>query len=59
MAQAKPAADAYRAVLDRVPGDFTYELEQLASNLQTEHDEWQTALKYGWKMDTIFFSIRG
>ncbi|MGX1267560.1 DUF7691 family protein [Streptomyces phaeoluteigriseus] len=57
--RAKPAADAYRAVMDRVEADFRYELEQLAESLQMEHDEWQTALRHGWTMDTIFFSIRG
>lgn len=57
--RAKPAADAYRAVTDRVDGDLRYELEQLAGILHTEHDEWQTALRHGWTMDTVFFSVKG
>lgn len=57
--RAEPAADAYRAVMDRVEADFRFELPQLAGSLQTEHDEWQNALRHGWTMDTVFFSIRG
>ncbi|MET9503912.1 hypothetical protein ABZY42_19670 [Streptomyces sp. NPDC006622] len=59
LTRAKPAADAYGAVMDRVDSGLRYELEQLAGILRTEHDEWQTALRHGWTMDTVFFSIKG
>ncbi|MFE1172432.1 hypothetical protein [Streptomyces sp. NPDC058773] len=60
LAKAKPAADAYRAVLDRLDG-FTYELQLLIEKLEFEHTEWEFATKnLDWyTQDTIFFSIRG
>lgn len=60
LAKAKPAADAYRAVLDRVDSAFSYELGLLAEQLQVEHDEWRSARSIDWySQDTIFFSITG
>jgi hypothetical protein len=60
LAKAKPAADAYRAVLDRIDSAFSYELGQLAGQLEFEHDEWRSAQSIDWySQDTIFFSITG
>lgn len=60
LAKAKPAADAYRAVLDRVDSAFSFELGQLAGQLEFEHDEWRSAQSIDWySQDTIFFSITG
>lgn len=60
LARAKPAADAYRAVLDRIDSAFSSELAQLAEQLEFEHDEWQSAQSIDWySQDTIFFSITG
>jgi hypothetical protein len=60
LAKAKPAADAYRAVLDRIDSSFSYELGQLAGQLEFEHDEWRSAQSIDWySQDTIFFSITG
>ncbi|MCX5359029.1 hypothetical protein OG864_09995 [Streptomyces sp. NBC_00124] len=60
LARAKPAADAYRAVLDRIDSAFSYELGQLAGQLEFEHDEWRSAQSIDWySQDTIFFSITG
>ncbi|NNN28914.1 hypothetical protein HLK59_00810 [Streptomyces sp. S3(2020)] len=60
LARAKPAADAYRAVLDRVDSAFSHELGQLAGQLEFEHDEWRSAQSIDWySQDTIFFSITG
>ncbi len=61
LAKAKPAADAYRAVLDRLDDGFTYDLEELIEKLEFEHDEWVSASeRLSWyTQDTIFFSIKG
>ncbi|MFI1420248.1 hypothetical protein ACH4VX_20135 [Streptomyces sp. NPDC020731] len=61
LAKAKPAADAYRAVLDRVDEGFRYDLGELAEKLEFEHTEWEYATKnIDWyTQDTIFFSITG
>lgn len=61
LAKAQPAADAYRAVLDRVDADFRYDLQEIAEKLETEHREWEYATKnIDWyTQDTIFFSITG
>ncbi|MFD3841248.1 hypothetical protein ACFWWC_34045 [Streptomyces sp. NPDC058642] len=60
LAKAKPAADAYRAVLDRLDSAFSYELGQLAGQLEFEHREWRSAQSIDWySQDTIFFSITG
>lgn len=59
LAKAKPLADAYAAVLDRVDIAFTHEVRSLMDRMRVEHDEWQTALRYGHTMDTLFFSIQG
>jgi hypothetical protein len=61
LARAKPAADAYRAVLDRVDEDFRYDLRELAEKLEFEHAEWEYSTKnIDWyTQDTIFFSITG
>ncbi|MER5294370.1 hypothetical protein ABT382_20190 [Streptomyces pharetrae] len=61
LAKAKPAADAYRAVLDRLDEGFRYDLRELIEKLEFEHTEWEYATeKIDWyTQDTIFFSIRG
>jgi hypothetical protein len=61
LAKAKPAADAYRAVLDRVEESFRYDLRELIEKLEFEHSEWEYAMaKIDWyTQDTIFFSITG
>ncbi|MGV9449999.1 DUF7691 family protein [Streptomyces sp. NPDC003635] len=61
LAKAKPAVDAYRAVLDRLDPSFRYDLEQVIEKLEFEHNEWEFATeKLDWyTQDTIFFSITG
>ncbi|MGQ4387850.1 DUF7691 family protein [Streptomyces sp. SAS_270] len=57
LARTKPAADAYRAVLDRMNPDFRYDVEELAEKLEFEHGEWERATKnIDWyTQDTLFF----
>jgi hypothetical protein len=59
LARTKPAADAYRAVLDRLPADFRYDVQELAEKLEFEHEEWEYATKkIDWyTQDTLFFSL--
>ncbi|MEV5517143.1 hypothetical protein AB0L50_30255 [Streptomyces flaveolus] len=59
LARTKPAADAYRAVLDRLPQDFRYDVQELAEKLEFEHEEWEYATKkIDWyTQDTLFFSL--
>jgi hypothetical protein len=59
--RAKPAADAYRSVLDRMHEDFRYDVEKLIGVLEFEHEEWEDATKrLDWySADTLFFSITG
>ncbi|MBO8190138.1 hypothetical protein ITI46_00155 [Streptomyces oryzae] len=59
LAQAKPLADAYAEVLDRMDSAFSQEAKRLIEMMQNEHDEWQTSLKYGYTMDTLFFALQG
>ncbi|MFI8945186.1 hypothetical protein ACIGO6_01545 [Streptomyces sp. NPDC053750] len=61
LASAKPAADAYRAVLDRMDESFRYDVQELIEKLDFEHTEWEYATKnVDWyTQDTIFFSITG
>ncbi|MGE7439572.1 DUF7691 family protein [Kitasatospora sp. NPDC001175] len=61
LAKAKPAADAYRAVLDRMDESFRYDVRELIDKLEFEHNEWEYATKnIDWyTQDTIFFSITG
>ncbi|MEV6212702.1 hypothetical protein [Kitasatospora sp. NPDC051914] len=61
LAKAKPAADAYRAVLDRMDDGFTYDVHELIEKLEFEHTEWEYATEnIDWyTQDTIFFSITG
>ncbi|MGW6062635.1 DUF7691 family protein [Streptomyces sp. NPDC055189] len=60
LAKAKPAADAYRAVLDRLDPDFADNVQLLIANLDVEHSEWVSAQSIDWySQDTIFFSING
>ncbi|WP_103938564.1 DUF7691 family protein [Thermomonospora echinospora] len=60
LAKAKPAADAYRAVLDQMDADFRYDVQVLIDKLEFEHGEWEQATKrLDWyTQDTIFFSLR-
>ncbi|WP_455712254.1 DUF7691 family protein [Streptomyces flaveolus] len=59
LARTKPAADAYRAVLDRLDQDFRYDVQELAEKLEFEHEEWEYATKkIDWyTQDTLFFSL--
>ncbi|MFJ8540645.1 hypothetical protein ACIRFH_01260 [Streptomyces sp. NPDC093586] len=59
--RAKPAADAYRAVLDRMDEGFRYDVREVIEKLEFEHEEWEYATKnIDWyTQDTIFFSITG
>ncbi|MFG3245229.1 hypothetical protein [Streptomyces sp. NPDC048187] len=61
LARAKPMADAYRAVLDRMDEDFRYEVREVIEKLEFEHKEWEHATKnVDWyTQDTLFFSITG
>ncbi|GAA3085111.1 hypothetical protein ACFQ0X_01145 [Streptomyces rectiviolaceus] len=56
-----PAADAYRAVLERVEESFTYDLKLLIDRLDLEHENWQECSqdRDWYTQDTIFFSITG
>ncbi|MEU5638653.1 DUF7691 family protein [Streptomyces milbemycinicus] len=55
LSKAKPVADAYTAVLDRMDDDLTRHAKLLIDKLNVEHEEWQTALKYGHTMDALVF----
>ncbi|MGV9281020.1 DUF7691 family protein [Streptomyces sp. NPDC003730] len=59
--RAKPMADAYRAVLDRMDEGFRYEVREVIEKLEFEHKEWEYATKnVDWyTQDTLFFSITG
>ncbi len=59
LAKAKPAADAYRAVLDRMDPDFRYDVRELIEKLEFEHGEWEYATKnIDWyTQDTLFFKL--
>ncbi|MFC5884593.1 hypothetical protein RMN57_13680 [Kitasatospora sp. CM 4170] len=59
LAKAKPAADAYRAVLDRMDPDFRYDVQELIEKLEFEHEEWERATRdIDWyTQDTLFFSL--
>ncbi|MEV0321155.1 hypothetical protein ACIBKX_18275 [Streptomyces sp. NPDC050658] len=58
--KAKPAADAYRAVLDRIDPDFRYDLNELIEKLDFEDENWRDMQDVDWyTQDTIFFSIVG
>lgn len=59
LARTKPAADAYRAVLDRMDPDFRYDVQELIEKLDFEHEEWQSATQsIDWyTQDTLFFSL--
>lgn len=61
LAKAKPAADAYRAVLDRMDDGFTYDVQVLIEKLDVEHESWEYGMKnLDWyTQDTLFFSIKG
>ncbi|MGX1885494.1 DUF7691 family protein [Streptomyces sp. NPDC055287] len=59
LARTKPAADAYRAVLDRMDPAFRYDVQELIVKLDFEHDEWESATKnVDWyTQDTLFFTL--
>ncbi|MEU4729416.1 hypothetical protein [Streptomyces sp. NPDC023588] len=59
LAKTKPAADAYRAVLQRMDQDFRYDVQELIEKLDFEHREWEFATKnVGWyTQDTLFFKL--
>ncbi|MFI6289037.1 hypothetical protein ACIBCM_30555 [Streptomyces sp. NPDC051018] len=59
LAKAKPAADAYRAVLDHLDDDFLYEVQQLIEVLDIWHEGWEysTANVAWYTQDTLFFRL--
>ncbi|MEW2137697.1 hypothetical protein AB0892_14035 [Streptomyces sp. NPDC005409] len=59
LAKAKPAADAYRAVLEQMDPDFRYDVQELIEKLEFEHREWEFATKaVDWyTQDTLFFKL--
>ncbi|RII14821.1 hypothetical protein DSC45_20920 [Streptomyces sp. YIM 130001] len=62
LAQAKPAADAYRAAREGVDPDFRTELDELIQQLDVQAGEWaahQGPQDDWYTQDTIFFSIVG
>ncbi|MDT3725660.1 hypothetical protein ROS62_12500 [Streptomyces sp. DSM 41972] len=61
LARAKPAADAYRAVLDSVEQDFRGGVHEFVVLLEREHQEWGYAAKAVDRsaQDTIFSSVTG
>lgn len=61
LARAKPMADAYRAVLDRMNEDFRHDVREVIEKLDFEHKEWEYATQnIDWyTQDTLFFSITG
>ncbi|MFC8918587.1 hypothetical protein ACFT5C_22770 [Streptomyces sp. NPDC057116] len=59
LAKAKPAADAYRAVLDRMDEQLRYDVRELIDTLDAEHEAWEYATeKLDWyTQDTLFFKL--
>ncbi|MGW7197924.1 DUF7691 family protein [Streptomyces chryseus] len=59
LARTKPAAEAYRAVLERMNPDFRYDVQELIEKLEFEHAEWEAATKnVDWyTQDTLFFKL--
>ncbi|MFI5942773.1 hypothetical protein ACIBCB_21295 [Streptomyces uncialis] len=59
LARTKAAADAYRAVLDRIDPDLQLDVTQLIEALEFEHREWEraTANVAWYTQDTLFFSL--
>ncbi|WKV72586.1 hypothetical protein AW27_014280 [Streptomyces sp. PCS3-D2] len=59
LARTKAAAEAYRAVLDRMDPDFHHDVRELIEKLEFEHGEWESATKdLDWyTQDTLFFSL--
>lgn len=59
LAKAKPAADAYRAVLDHMNPDFRYDVRELIETLEFEHSTWEEATEnVSWyTQDTLFFKL--
>ncbi|MET9646201.1 DUF7691 family protein [Streptomyces syringium] len=59
LAQTKPAADAYRAVLDQLDPSTRYDIQELIDMLENEHENWVYGTeKLDWyKQDTLFFAL--
>ncbi|MEV3987864.1 hypothetical protein AB0J57_03045 [Streptomyces sp. NPDC049837] len=59
LARTKAAADAYRAVLDRMDQGFRYDIQELIDKLDQEHEAWEYATKnIDWyTQDTLFFKL--
>ncbi|PSK81388.1 hypothetical protein CLV63_1474 [Murinocardiopsis flavida] len=59
LAKAKPAADAYRAVMERVDPDLRSAVQGLSDTLDAEHKEWEYSTEnVGWyTQDTIFYTL--
>ncbi|MFC5148904.1 DUF7691 family protein [Streptomyces aureoversilis] len=55
----KPAADAYRAVLDQLDPSTRYDIQELIEKLDDEHENWVYATeKLDWyTQDTLFFAL--
>ncbi|THA53147.1 hypothetical protein [Streptomyces sp. A1136] len=61
LAKAGPAADAYRAVVDRIEPGLRYDLEELIKVLDSWSSEWVKGRGAWWWAEdgSIFFSITG
>ncbi|KJS54585.1 hypothetical protein VM98_18365 [Streptomyces rubellomurinus subsp. indigoferus] len=61
LAQAGPAAAAYRAVLDRLDQGLRYDVMELIKMFESESEHWEYATEHldWYSQDTIFFSIVG
>ncbi|MGW0366808.1 DUF7691 family protein [Streptomyces sp. NPDC002990] len=59
LAKTKPAADAYRAVLDRMDPGFRYDVRELIEKLEFEHEAWENSTRnVDWyTQDTLFFKL--
>ncbi|MEU2856776.1 hypothetical protein ABZ658_34520 [Streptomyces syringium] len=59
LAKTKPAAGAYRAVLDQLDPSTRYDIQELIDMLENEHENWVYGTeKLDWyKQDTLFFAL--
>lgn len=57
--KAKPAADAYRAVLDQLDASTRYDIQELIDMLDNEHEHWVYGTeKLDWyTQDTLFLAL--
>ncbi|MFD8997884.1 DUF7691 family protein [Streptomyces abikoensis] len=59
LAKAKPAADAYRAILDQLDPSTRYDIQELIDKLDLEHEHWVYGTeKLDWyTQDTLFLAL--